>query len=1078
MTSVMMLRTRAWSILSLLLVLAGAHAATTPNLNVIVSSETAPPGATVQIKLSLAKPAAVSTGELALDLDPTIFGPVSAIATFSAAGDGSGFAFISGSHIDIHFASLSATLGSAAGMPLVVITVPTLATAKPGAQATITADASGSPWTGPLVPGAPGYPVTVTPGTVTIGGTLSVSDVSPVSNLAAGAVVRINGTGFTSATTVDIAAASVASVQLVGPQEIDVTLAGAADLGGKQIRVRNPGGSQVTFFAAPPAQPLPAVGDGGDGFDGAIPLFPTASYPAGGSAIFTGLSHARYALVNPNAAPVDVLLQGSVQMTLTIPAGSAFYTDSRKVGNEVQVIATAPLQMLQLVALVSGATAELAGYNLSPFTPTGIPPLGIVGPSGTSQFNWVTGAPAPQPHTVALFASGAAAGIGFGERTQVAFTVSFSTASGGDWLSVSPPSGITTASVATLTVSVNPSALLFGLGPGIYRGTVTVTPLATQFQPAGPPISFPVALTVTSSPLVNHIISLESFIGAPANRLSDTIPITPDILPGPFSVGAITDSGGNWLSATPLSGTTPAQLTVAATPGNLAPGTYAGVVTVAGSGGNSLVIESTLTVLGGVQLYTTGLNPVFALGPGEPPSGPQTVPVQVPCPSSPCTVPNNVTWTTTTATHSGGNWLHASSSFNTTGPGGSVTISVDPVGLATGVYTGVVTLTSDQATPAQIPVALNVWSGPVPALLASSNIVPAANPAAVSLTSAPFAAPVANAAVLCTTTGSANVRQTAQATTSNGGNWLSITVFNDVTGSCGIALSFDASHLNVGTYQGDVRISVQGQSLDVPVTLTIPAVSLTGGQPVLGSVLNAASAIQGAIAPGEIITIHGNFGFNDFGGGAAPGVSFMLDSQGRVPTSLNDTEILINGKPAPLLYASASQVNAIVPYEVAGQTAATVQALFYGLSQVWSIPVAPAAPGIFTLDSTGAGPAAVLNQDNSVNGPTQPAARGTVIQIFATGIPVRGAVTGSVTPTAAPGSTDPVSVAIGGVTAPILYAGPAPGEIAGLVQVNAVVPDIAPTGPAIPIVLSVSPPQGPLLPIIYASQAGLTIAVQ
>ena len=148
------------------------------------------------------------------------------------------------------------------------------------------------------------------------------------------------------------------------------------------------------------------------------------------------------------------------------------------------------------------------------------------------------------------------------------------------------------------------------------------------------------------------------------------------------------------------------------------------------------------------------------------------------------------------------------------------------------------------------------------------------------------------------------------------------------------------------------------------------------------------------------------------------------------------------------------------------------------ISQVWSLPVAPAAPGIFTQDSTGAGQAAVLNQNNSMNGPSQPAAGGSVIQIFATGIPVAGAITGSITPAPAPGSTDPVSVAIGGTTASIQYAGPAPGEVAGVIQVNAVVPDNAPTGPAVPIVLSVSPPQGPLQPIIYASQAGATIAVQ
>ena len=64
-------RHRACGILPLFLALASAHAATTPALNVVISQETAPPGATVQIKLSLSAPAAVSSGELALDLDPT-----------------------------------------------------------------------------------------------------------------------------------------------------------------------------------------------------------------------------------------------------------------------------------------------------------------------------------------------------------------------------------------------------------------------------------------------------------------------------------------------------------------------------------------------------------------------------------------------------------------------------------------------------------------------------------------------------------------------------------------------------------------------------------------------------------------------------------------------------------------------------------------------------------------------------------------------------------------------------------------------------------------------------------------------
>jgi uncharacterized protein (TIGR03437 family) len=1037
---------RVCGILTLLLPVAMAQAA--PALNVVISNETAPPGDTVQIKISLDKAAVLSLGELAFDLDPTVFGPVTGIAVLSAAGDGCGYAMINGSHLDIHLASPSATLGSTAGMPLVVIAVQILSTAVPGARATINADPTRSQWIGPPVTV---YSVAVTPGTVTVGGALSVSAVNPVSNLAAGAVVRIQGGGFTSSTTVDIAAVNVASVQNVGPQEIDVTLAGPADLGGKRITVSNPGGSPVDFFAAPPAQPLSTLGGGAPSgnLDGALPLFPVASYTAGYSdQLKPGFNFGRVALANPNPSPVDVLLEGldsqSVlrQATVTIPAGGAYDNDFASLigtGTWVQASATAPLRMIELISDTS--TSHPAGYyETAPLSPAGATlPLAVaVGPNTETRFNWVTGTAPPQSQTFTL------AGSPQGE--SVSFTASSSTTSGGNWLSVTPASG---TAPSVLTVTANPT----GLAAGVYYGSITVTPLATRFHSAGARVSIRVALTATSAPLVNHIIQ----------RASNNLLITPDMLPGQFTVNTSTDSGGNWLSATPLSGTTPTQLQLTTAPGNLGPGVYAGTVAVNGSGGNTVVLESTLTVYGGVQLITSRY-PVFALGPDGSPSAPQTVPVDVWCSAVPCSLvgmPQNLTWTATASTHSGGNWLHVVSS------GFGVTISVDsPQPPLPGVYTGVVTVTSDQAAPAQIPVALNVWTGPVPALFV--------DPPTLSLTSAPFASPIPGEGIICASTGSLNVQQKAKATTSSGGAWLAVTANPDVTNLCGITLSLDASHLDSGVYQGDVTISVPGQSVDVPVTLTIPPpLNNCCAQPLLGSFVNAASGIQGAIAAGEIITIHG-IELNYFG----PNTTFTLDSNGRVPTSLGKAEVLINGKPSPMLYTSPWQINAIVPYEVAGLTAATVQVLFNGTSNVWSVPVAPAAPAIFTLDATGSGPAAVLNQDNSVNGPAQPAVRGSVIQIFATGLPVTGAVTGSVTPAAAPGSTDPVSVAIGGVTASIQYAGPAPGEIAGLIQVNAVVPDNAPTGTAIPIVLSVSPPQGPLQPIIYASQLGATVAVQ
>ena len=113
-----------------------------------------------------------------------------------------------------------------------------------------------------------------------------------------------------------------------------------------------------------------------------------------------------------------------------------------------------------------------------------------------------------------------------------------------------------------------------------------------------------------------------------------------------------------------------------------------------------------------------------------------------------------------------------------------------------------------------------------------------------------------------------------------------------------------------------------------------------------------------------------------------------------LPLNLSDTQVLFNGKPAPLYYVSASQINFVMPN---GQNPGDVQTTGFADLQVarvstgqvlaaGSIPMAAAAPGI--LQQVYAGTqrqAAVLNQDNSPNSPTNAAARGSTIQIFATG---------------------------------------------------------------------------------------------
>jgi uncharacterized protein (TIGR03437 family) len=272
------------------------------------------------------------------------------------------------------------------------------------------------------------------------------------------------------------------------------------------------------------------------------------------------------------------------------------------------------------------------------------------------------------------------------------------------------------------------------------------------------------------------------------------------------------------------------------------------------------------------------------------------------------------------------------------------------------------------------------------------------------------------------------------------------------------------SYANVGTTVQNVSFTSGSQTVVVPVTTVTTTSPAT--PPFLGSIVNGASQLAGSVSPGEILSIHG------FGAGPPETAGFTLSPTGSVATSLNGAQVLFDGKPAPMIYGSAYQANVIVPYEVANESMTTISLQYGGVvSTAWSVPVAPSAPGIFTTPATGVGQAAVLNQDNSVNGPSNPAARGTVIQIYATGEgqTTPAGVTGSVTGTNLKKPVLPVTVTIGGQNAAVQYAGSAPDSIAGLLQVNAVVPQSVAPGSAVPIIVSVggSP-----------SQSGVTIAVQ
>jgi uncharacterized protein (TIGR03437 family) len=116
-----------------------------------------------------------------------------------------------------------------------------------------------------------------------------------------------------------------------------------------------------------------------------------------------------------------------------------------------------------------------------------------------------------------------------------------------------------------------------------------------------------------------------------------------------------------------------------------------------------------------------------------------------------------------------------------------------------------------------------------------------------------------------------------------------------------------------------------------------------------------------------------------------------------------------------------------------------------------TVPVLASRPGIFSVDASGQGQGAILNEDGSVNSPSNPARRGSVISIFGTGggEAAAGVLDGQLVGGALPRTSLPVSVffdiGLGDDGPPakqgeVLYAGGSTGSVAGLLQVNVRVP--------------------------------------
>jgi len=730
--------------------------------------------------------------------------------------------------------------------------------------------------------------------------------------------------------------------------------------------------------------------------------------------------------VTPTTGTTDQLLTLSVNSnSASLPTG----------------VTTVPL------SITGGASTLMVNVSI---TITSASAGAITATPSTLSFTAVNGGSAPSSQTVTLTSSP---------------STSFAAASNQSWLLVSPNSGTTGTSGATLTVSVVTS----GMGVGTYNGKVTVSNTVGT-------VSIPVTLTITSMAVAQTITASPASLSF-VEILTGSVPASQTVQLTAPSATTFTAAGTqSWLTVSPSSGNTPATLTVSVNGTGLAANTYTDTITVTG-GSSPVTIAVTLIVIAGSQFDITPSPRAFAvthnLGDtafivkqvqlsapsavtfsvtvdqswltvspltGTTPatltltanttglpgglntanitvSGgatPLTIPVMVTiavAPNAISATPSSVSFsqfiggtapgsqmvqltsanpTAFTASYSQP-WLTVTPLSGTTNA--TLTLSVNPNTLTAGTYNDTITITGG-ATPITIPVsyALNADTFlPSPASLAFVQTLGGSEPAAqtVQLTS--------------------GISHTYIATTS--ASWISVSP-NQGTSPATLSISVSGAGMGAGTYNGSVTVNGDGPALVIPVTLTIATASGAVFSPTSVSFTVAASTTTPTTQMVNVTSGAAQFSFTATAtvsnGGSGTGNWLSVS-----PTTSNTPATLtITASPAGLASGQYAGIITITP------TDSTIP--------TQNLPV--------TLTVTGTSSTAfvrsVLSAASFLPGPVSP---GELISLFGLGL---GPATGVNATALASGAIDTelsgTQVFFDGVAAPILYAQ------AG--QINVIVP--------------------------------------
>ena len=274
---------------------------------------------------------------------------------------------------------------------------------------------------------------------------------------------------------------------------------------------------------------------------------------------------------------------------------------------------------------------------------------------------------------------------------------------------------------------------------------------------------------------------------------------------------------------------------------------------------------------------------------------------------------------------------------------------------------------------------------------------------------------------------------------------------------------------HVSSYSSVFRLRLWGLLTQILPICLVPAL--------LVGVLGAANSTLGVECTGNPVSCAPNTIISVFGSGIGPAdaVTLTPDSNGQYPTQAGGFAITFDGTAAPLLYASSGQVNLVTPGSLAGESTTQICAVVNGAAtNCINMPVAPAAPQIFTNGPPSSKTpvpnvayASALNEDGSVNSQQNPAAGGSIVSLFVTGL-------GAVTPAVADGAVTPIPIPVQDLEIraaactylyvdscailafqPAIYAGPAPLEVEGLGQVNLQLPSGSfPAAVALDVVLA------------------------